>query len=136
MTELGPGTEVALITFTDRTNLVGYRATNPLPFPILIDADRSAYRALGLGRGSIGRVYGLQAARRYLEIIRSGGLTGGGGLAKAAGVLRPTEDPLQLGGDFVIDAEGTLAYGFWGRGPDDRPSVDELVEAVAALGSG
>ena len=133
---MGPDTEVALVTFTERTNLVDYRAKNPLPFPTLIDADRSAYRAFGLGRGSIGRVYGLQTARRYLEIVRSGGLSGGGGLAKAAGALRPTEDPLQLGGDFVIDAEGVLAYGFWGRGPDDRPSVTELIDAVAALDTG
>ena len=67
------------------------------------------------------RVWGRKAAKRYWEIFRSDGLVG---------LRRPTEDSLQLGGDFVVAANGTLAYGFWGDGPDDRPSVDELVDAV------
>lgn len=63
--------------------------------------------------------------RRYLQILGNGGWTN---------LERPTEDTLQLGGDFVIDASGTLTYGFWGEGPDDRPSVDELFDEVRKLG--
>ncbi len=121
--QLGDDTAVALITFTDPDNLVEYSARTRFPFPILTDPDRRSYAAYGLGRGSIGRVWGPAAARRYLQIFREGGI---GGLA------RPIEDTLQLGGDFVIDPQGLLAYGYWGAGPDDRPSVDELVAAVAA----
>jgi hypothetical protein len=43
---------------------------------------------------------------------------------------RPTDDTLQLGGDFVIDREGRLSYTYKSRAPDDRPSVAELLEAV------
>lgn len=50
--ELGESTTVVLVTFTDPDNLDDYRDTNSVPFPILIDPDRSAYRAYGLGRGS------------------------------------------------------------------------------------
>lgn len=119
--ELGEDTVVALITFTDREHLAGYSANHDLPFPILVDPDRQTYKTYGLGRGSVRRVWGPAAARRYLEIFRSDGI---GGLA------RPVEDTLQLGGDFVIDPDGTLVYGYWGAGPDDRPSVDELITAV------
>lgn len=120
--ELGTETNVVLITFTDPTNLDAYADTNELPFPILVDPDREGYRAYGLGRGSVARMYGRKALGRYLEIFRSDGLRG----------LRfPTEDTLQLGGDFVIDPAGNLSYGFWGSGPDDRPSVDELINAIA-----
>ncbi len=119
--ELGESTTVVLVTFTDPDNLDDYRDTNSVPFPILIDPDRSAYRAYGLGRGSIRRVWGWRAARRYLEIIRNGGLRD---------LHRPTEDTLQLGGDFVVAPDGILAWGFWGEGPDDRPSVDDLIVEV------
>ncbi len=119
--DLGAGTRVALVTFTDRANLDGYLTTNELPFPVLVDPDRSSYRAYGLGRGAVHRIWGWRAARRYLEIFRSDGF---------AGLARPTEDTRQLGGDFVIDRDGRLVYGFWGEGPDDRPPVDDLVAAV------
>ena len=119
--DLGTDTGVALVTFTDRANLDAYLATNQLPFPVLVDPDRAAYRAYGLGRGTVRRIWGWRAARRYLEIFRSDGF---GGLA------RPTEDTRQLGGDFVIDRDGRLVYGFWSEGPDDRPAVDDLVAAV------
>ena len=46
-----------------------------------------------------------------------------------ASPARP-RDTLQLGGDFVIAPDGTLSWGFWGAGPDDRPELDDLVAAV------
>ncbi len=119
--DLGDTTHVALITFTEPAHLVDYMAVNELPYKILIDDDRHTYRAFGLGRGSVRRVWGLRTLRRYVEIFRETGL---------GGLHRPTEDTLQLGGDFVIGPDGTLAWGYWGEGPDDRPSVDQLIDAV------
>jgi hypothetical protein len=121
LSELGDETEVAVVTFTARENLADYRLSNDLPFPLLSDPDRGTYRAFGLGRGSIARVYGWRMAKRYWEILRRNG---------PSGLARPSEDTLQLGGDFVIAPDGTLIYGYWGEGPDDRPPVDELVDAV------
>lgn len=119
--ELGPETVVALVTFTDREKLAWYGDSHHLGFDTLTDPDRTAYRTFGLGRGSLARVWGWQAGRRYAEILRADGLSG---------LRLPTEDTRQLGGDFVIDAAGNLSYGFWGDGPDDRPSVDELIAAI------
>jgi len=119
--ELGPDTEVVLVTFTTDDRAERYADAHRLPFPVLVDESRSVYRAYGLGRGSMARVWGVRAARRYVEILRRDGL---------AGLRRPTEDTLQLGGDFVVAPDGTIAYGFWGAGPDDRPTVDELIDAV------
>lgn len=121
--ELGEATDVVLITFTQRAHLVDYLTVNELPYTILIDDDRRAYRAFGLGRGSVRRVWGLRSLRRYVELFRKNGLRG---------LARPTEDTLQLGGDFVIGPDGTLVWGYWGEGPDDRPSVDKLIDAVSA----
>lgn len=119
--ELGDNTEVALITFTNPENLTAYTLDHGLPFPVLVDPTRSAYQAFGLGRGTVARVYGWRAARRYMHIFATNGISG---------LARPTEDTLQLGGDFIISPDGTLVYGFWGDGPDDRPSVDDLINAL------
>ena len=119
--ELGESTEVVLITFTDLEALAEYRDRNALPFTVVSDADRAAYRVFGLGRGSVARVWGWRAGLRYVGLLRDSGLRA---------LRRPTEDTLQLGGDFVVDPDGTLVYGFWGDGPDDRPSVDDLIAAV------
>jgi len=122
--DLGANTAVVMIAFTDRSNLAHYRSTNPLPFPVLLDPDRATYRSYGLGRGSLWRVWGWKATRRYLQIFREGGLHG---------LRRPTEDTLQLGGDFIVSPDGTLAWGFWGEGPDDRPSVEEIITQLQRI---
>lgn len=123
--ELGDQAIVVLVTFTAPDELRDYAARHDLGFLALRDPDRSGYRAFGLGRGSLRRVWGLRAARRYISLIRHDGI---------GGLHRPTEDTRQLGGDFVIDADGRLAWGFWSEGPDDRPTVGELVAAVADAG--
>ncbi|MEM9464549.1 MAG: AhpC/TSA family protein [Actinomycetota bacterium] len=121
--DLGPDTTVVLVTFTDPANLSDHIIRTMLPFPVLTDPDRRAYRAYGFGRGSITRVWGWRAARRYVQLLADGGWRD---------LARPTEDTLQLGGDMVIGPDGTLAWGFWGAGPDDRPAVDEIIAAVEA----
>jgi hypothetical protein len=122
--ELGESTEVVLITFTDPSSLTDYQRSKELPYPVLTDPGRDTYRAYGLGRGSIRRVWGLRATWRYIEMIRESGL---------GALRRPSEDTLQLGGDFVIAPDGKLGWGFWGDGPDDRPSIDDLIEAVRGV---
>jgi hypothetical protein len=64
-------------------------------------------------------VWGLKAVRAYGRLLRQG-----------RRLERPSGDTLQLGGDFVVDRDGRLAYAYRSRGPDDRPSVDDLVDAV------
>ncbi len=121
--ELGANTEVALVTFTAPESLADYLDRNDLPFPVLRDSERDTYRMFGLGRGTIRRIWGWRAGLRYLELFRENRLHGW---------QRATDDTLQLGGDFVIAPDGTLAWGFWGDGPDDRPDVDELIAAISA----
>ena len=90
-----------------------------VPYPVLADRDRSAYRAWGLGRGSALTIWGDPGVwRRYA-----------GELAHGARLRRPGADTLQLGGDFVVDRVGTVAYSRPQR-RDDRPPVAELVQAL------
>ena len=116
-------TDLAVITFSTPALLAEYQSAHHLRVPILLDPDRETYRAYGLGRGS--RVWGWRTMRRYASII---GQTGIGRLH------RPTEDPLQLGGDFLVGPDGRLAWGFWSEGPDHRPGVEEIVRQIERLG--
>jgi peroxiredoxin len=113
------GAAVVLITFTRPRNLRGFRRRLALAYPVLADETRAFYRAYGLHRGSRRRVWGLSSVRAYGRLLRQG-----------RRLERPTGDTLQLGGDFVIDRDGRLAYVYRSRGPDDRPSVDDLLDAV------
>ncbi len=116
--ELSPAA-VALVTFTRQRNLRGYRGRLGLPYPVLADEERAAYRAYGLGRGPWWRVWGWATVQEYARLLRRGSRLG-----------LPTEDTLQLGGDFVVGSDGRLAYVHRSNGPADRPPVDDLVAAV------
>lgn len=122
--DFGSETDVAVVTFTDTERLLEYSEMHDLDVPVLTDPSRAAYKAYGLGRGSVRRVWGWRATRHYWNIVRKGSMRD---------LRRPVEDSLQLGGDFVVDPEGILIYGFWGDGPDDRPPVDDLIRAVTGL---
>ncbi|MEM7139611.1 MAG: peroxiredoxin-like family protein [Actinomycetota bacterium] len=113
--------EVALVTFTDADSLAAYRDARDLGFPVLRDPTRAGYAAFGFGRASFARTWGLRAARRYAQLIREGAWRD---------LRRPVEDTRQLGGDVVIDARGNVSWIHRGAGPDDRPSVDQIVAAV------
>ncbi len=116
--ELGEA-EVALVTFTRQRNLRGYRGRLGLPYPALADEKRDAYRAYGLGRGRWWRIWGPGTVRAYIRLLGHG-----------SRLHRPTEDTLQLGGDFVVGRDGRLVYVYRSRRPSDRPSVDDLIAAV------
>jgi hypothetical protein len=46
---------------------------------------------------------------------------------------RQGEDVLQLGGDFILDKEGRLAYAYRSADPTVRPAVAVLLQAVQRL---
>jgi hypothetical protein len=90
-----------------------------VPYPILVDGDRRAYRAWGLERGSVLGVWG--DPRVWFRYGRE--------LASGVRLRRPGADTLQLGGDFVVDPAGAVVYARPQR-RDDRPPVAELVRAL------
>jgi len=114
---------VVLVTFTRPRNLSGYRRRLGLRYPVLSDEERLVYRAYGLDRGHWWRVYGPATWLAYTRLLRRG-----------EHLARPTEDTLQLGGDFVVAPDGRLAYVYRSRRPDDRPRLAELVGAVGRAG--
>lgn len=121
--QLDDTAELVLLTFTTADLLDEYQERRDLSIPILIDANRDVYATYGLGRGSIGRIWGWATLRRYAQILRRSG-------RGMADLVSATEDTRQLGGDFVIAPDGRLSWGYWSEGPADRPSVNDVIEAV------
>ncbi len=90
-----------------------------VPFPVLVDLQRRAYREWGLKRIPFWRLYldprvWLQYAKLLLggERLRQGG-----------------RDTRQLGGDFVVDRAGKIVYSR-PQQADDRPPVGVLMKVV------
>lgn len=93
-----------------------------LPFPVLVDREREAYLRWGLGRAPWWRVWlDPKVWEQYARLLGSGQRIRGSG-----------EDTLQLGGDFVVAPDGTIAYSRPQR-RDDRPAVGELLAVVDRL---
>lgn len=92
-----------------------------VPYPVVVDLDRVSYRAWGLQRASLARIY-LSAAvwRSYAQLLRDGER------------LRPAgRDTLQLGGDFVVNRSGRVVYSR-AQQADDRPPVAVLLAALVS----
>jgi peroxiredoxin len=110
---------VAVVAFSAPEYVEVYQRDRLAPITVLVDEDRATYRAYGLGRGSAWKVWGPKMWWSYAQR-----------LGRGQSIHRPTEDTLQMGGDFVIGRDGRVAFAFRSEDPDDRPSVDALLDAV------
>jgi AhpC/TSA antioxidant enzyme len=95
------------------------------PWPILLDRDHAAYERCGLGRAPVTELLKPSGwMRGYIREVREGNVRG-------AVLSRPGRDMLQLGGDFVIDADGIVALAHPSAEIDDRAPVGALVKALS-----
>ena len=97
--------------------LAVYLRENPLPFPAVSDAPRTAYAAFGLERASWVRMLRPRVVAGYLRLMFRG---------QRPRLPSGKEDVRQLGGDFVLDATGRLRYAYRSAEPTDRPGVDDF----------
>ena len=99
----------------------GLLAGLDVPYPVLVDLERAAYRDWGLRRSSRAGVWlDPRIWARYAALMARGERP------------RPLgRDTLQLGGDFVVDPHGLVTYTRPQR-RDDRPPVSVLVDELRA----
>ena len=91
-----------------------------VPHPVLYDADRGAYEAWGLPRASAaGTFLKPRLAVGYAKLML------GGERLRTRG-----SDPLQLGGDFVLDGDGVVTYAHPQESIDDRPPAGVLIREL------
>jgi len=115
------GRHLAVVTFAQPPMLQLFERELGLPFAYYGDPDRDAYRALGFGRASKARVWlDPRVWARY-----------GALLARGRRPKAPQGDTEQLGGDVLLDAAGRIEWIYRSAGPEDRPSVAQILSASA-----
>jgi hypothetical protein len=113
-------TQVVVVTFERGPLARAYVADTGLAWPILVDEDRTLYRAYGMLRGGRWQIWGPRTWWAYAkELLR--------GITPSASALG--SDGNQLGGDVLVDASGMVRFLHVGSGPGDRPSVAALLAA-------
>ena len=90
-----------------------------LPFPLLSETRKDAYRAYGLTAGSFRRVWAWGTVWAYLKLM-----------PKGHQYRLRSGDVRQMGGDFVLDLYGTVVYEFRGASPHQCPAIDELLDVL------
>lgn len=96
----------------------------PLPTDIfartrfLSDPTRAVYRAYGLGRNTVWRVYGPKILWQYARWGAQGK------------PIRLNDDALQRGGNFVVARDGRLTLAHTGRDQSDRPTPEAIIAAL------
>jgi peroxiredoxin len=113
------GATVLVVSFEPPEQAAHLARSMGLPYSILSDPKRQAYRAFGLGQGERERLWSWETAGAYLRGLRHGYLP-----------RRPAGDVAQLGADFVLDREGRVVFAYRGRSPADRPAVATVIDAV------
>ena len=97
-----------------------------LPFPLLLDRTREAYTRWGMGRtGLTGAMLSPSLNLRYIKL-----------LAKGERFLGFAPDMFQLGGDFIVNKQGTLVFAHRMRNNGDRADTGKLLSEVARAAGG
>jgi hypothetical protein len=119
------GAEVLAVTQARPEFLAAFLRDEPLPFPLVADPERAAYRAFGLERAAWATLFRPTVVWHYLRLLLRGW-----GLRWP----RSGEDLRQLGGDFILDAQGRFVFAHRSAEPTDRPALTTLVKTLQDLG--
>jgi len=113
--------QVLLITY-DEPALLREKMAHDLdiPYPMLLDPDKQAYQRWGMGRtNAMGAMLSPALNVRYVKL-----------LLKGERFLGLAPDMYQLGGDFVIDSQGRIAFAHTMRNNGDRAEVAILFQEL------
>ncbi len=113
--------EVLIVSFSASPLVTAWLHEAGAPFPVLLDRDRTVYRAYGLERSWL-RSWSLRTMWRYVQLLATG--------RQWRGIQ---DDSAQLGGDFIVDTAGIVRLAYRSHDPTDRPPVPELLNLLRRL---
>ncbi len=111
--------DVLVVTFETGPVARAYMDETQLPWPIVVDPDRSLYHAYGMMSARWIDLYGPRVVWLYLKLMFRGGR-----------VRMPTGDTSQLGGDVIVDPQGIVRLHHVADGPAGRPEIESLLQHI------
>jgi alkyl hydroperoxide reductase subunit AhpC len=117
-------TEIVVISFSERELGKRWLEETCAPFVMLIDQERKVYQAYGMKRSFFG-TWNPGTILFYIRMFLVG--------RKWHGIQG---DPNQMGGDFIIDKNGTLILVYPSEEATDRPPVEGLFDILRELNEG
>jgi peroxiredoxin len=115
-------TRVFIVSFGTLPALQQWMKETCSSFDVLLDRDRSAYKAYQLERSRL-RSWHPRVVWMYIKHWFQRGI-----FHDSHG-----DDTSQLGGDFIVDKNGILRLVHPSHDPTDRPQVDELIDILKNL---
>jgi hypothetical protein len=113
------GVNIVVVTFDNSVSARSYIAETGLQWTVLIDEQRTLYKAYGMQQGSFLDIWGPASWLAYLQEFSRG-----------QRLQKPGSDIMQRGGDVLIDPEGIVQLHHIGKGPADRPTIEQLLSVV------
>ena len=108
-----------MVSFETISSTWKYLKDTSLPWPVLVDSEKSLYHYFGMGKAGFWDIWGYRTWRAYLKELFQGRLP-----RKGEG------DFQQRGGDVILDPDGLVRLQHIGSGPGDRPEVTQLLQFV------
>lgn len=111
--------KVAVVTFEQDFFARSYAENTNLRWPLLLDEERSLYRAYGMLNAGLLDLWGPATWWAYFKEMRRGRLP-----------KKPTGDVNQRGGDVLVDPGGIIRLHHIGKGPADRPDPADILRDI------
>lgn len=118
---------VVAITFSSPPEALKLSQELKLPFPLVSDPQKEVYKVFELGSAKVKDFITLKVLWKFLGRIFTGWFPSLG---------YSKDDLFQLGGDFVVDANGEVVYAFKSSSPADRPTIQFLLDQLQKAKAG
>ena len=112
---------VVAITFSSPAEASKLAQELSLPFPLVSDSQKEAYKVFELGSAQWKDFLSPKVLWTFMGRILTGWLPSFG---------YSKDDLFQLGGDFVVDAKGEVVFAFKSSSPADRPTIQFLLDQL------
>ena len=93
-----------------------------LPFPLISDPEKDAYRSYGLSSGKLRRIFGPGTIWTYIKLLARGQM-----------YHFRRSDFLQLGGDYVVDTAVVVRYEYRIGAPHIRLSIEQIIDTLGVI---
>lgn len=124
MRKLSPllGLNIAFVTMGTPEEAAEVKGFMKSPHTFICDPNREIYRAFQVKEGTFGQVFNIHTFRKGMAALFRGN-----------GAAKPTSNPWQLGGAFVINQKGEIVFAQPARDAADNVSPKELKAVMQTI---